>query len=262
MPTTCAIVLLVWGMMIRVEYPSNTALASRGLYIPGVAVHAQLWNLLPALLPTDSQRCDHLPLISTFCSAPLDRCIPSEAGEESRLSPSTDPQSKPGEDTLSSDRSIVGVSNDRIQHAFIATAGSDLSVSSEAEATPMGRAILRMLWHQRLGRMSARRLKNLHKSVKEVPTHLPLGDDISHCPTCLESKMRHKEAPSYAPQVATMPYEMLSIDFGFAVQKPDATKSSPREDDDELSTGRSTLLSSDAFTKLSLWARLSISSWC
>jgi Reverse transcriptase (RNA-dependent DNA polymerase)/GAG-pre-integrase domain len=230
------------------------------IYIPGIAVHAQLWNQLPAVRPTLAQRSEPLPKLADLLPSMVDCCSDSQ---ESTLPSVTEPSrllsgeetSKSGEDTLISSASgsataLVGQQN---QHAFIATADSDFSGSTPSDSRP-DRAALRMLWHQRLGHMSARRLKDLHKSVKGIPSNLPIGDGISQCPTCLASKMRRAEAARTSTSVASAPYEMLSIDFGFVVQKPDATKC-PSTDDDTLSPTKPPALplSTDSFSKLAPW---------
>jgi Reverse transcriptase (RNA-dependent DNA polymerase) len=237
------------------------------VYIPGIAIHAQLWNCLPAIRPTETQHRSPLPSLSEFISR---RGLLPESGTSLAttrdtlkvqhtescaqcvlLDPSPDacedPLSKSGEDTL-----VSPTTHD--QPAFIATADSDYS-SPQTPDTPTDRAILRMLWHQRLGHMASRRLKNLHKSVKGIPSNLPLGDEIGHCPVCLDCKMRRVEAPSSAPHTATLPYEVLSIDFGFVVQRPDATKYSIGEDHDGPLRPGTAPLPTDDFAKLTPWQR-------
>jgi Reverse transcriptase (RNA-dependent DNA polymerase)/GAG-pre-integrase domain len=227
---------------------------SEDIYIPGVAVHAQLWNQFPAVRPTALQQSAPLPRIADLLST-VNCHSQSVSGEDSNISSCATSES--GEDTM---KTLISSAAETIdpsdnQPSFIATADSDYSNAPPSASRP-DRAALRMLWHQRLGHMSARRLKDLHKSVKGVPSNLPLGDDISHCPICLGSKMRRAEAATTSSATASAPYEMLSIDFGFVVQKPDASKCSSTDTASQLPVKPlAAPLPDDAFTKLSPWDR-------
>jgi transposase InsO family protein len=86
------------------------------------------------------------------------------------------------------------------------------------------RRLLRTLYHQRLGHLGYRRLSTLHKYVDGVPAGLSGDDPIGACPVCLANKMQRSPTRASSPFVATQPFEGLSMDFGFVVQRPDRSK--------------------------------------
>ena len=79
-----------------------------------------------------------------------------------------------------------------------------------------------MLWHQRLGHLHARRVSKLHACVRGFP-QLPDRNELETCPICQEQKLhRSSSNPDNPTRTATLPYQGLSIDFGFIVQKSSA----------------------------------------
>ena len=47
---------------------------------------------------------------------------------------------------------------------------------------------LKLLWHQRLGHLHARRVSNLHRCVRSFP-QLPDRNELETCPICQEQKL-------------------------------------------------------------------------
>jgi transposase InsO family protein len=101
--------------------------------------------------------------------------------------------------------------------------GYDPNACFEAHETAR-RRLLRALYHQRLGHLGYRRLSTLHKYVDGIPAGLSGDDPIGACPVCLANKMQRSPTRVSSPFVATQPFEGLSMDFGFVVQRPDRSK--------------------------------------
>lgn len=74
----------------------------------------------------------------------------------------------------------------------------------------------RLLWHQRLGHVSDHYLYNAHKHIDGVPRFKHIDPILDTCPTCIRAKQTKEAAGPNSTQSATLPYQGLSIDFGFA----------------------------------------------
>jgi transposase InsO family protein len=114
------------------------------------------------------------------------------------------------------------------------------------------RRLLRTLYHQRLGHLGFRRLSSLHKAVDGIPSGLPDRDPIGACPVCLSNKLQRVPTRATSPFVATQPYEGLSMDFGFIVQRPDRGKMGPADQlfSSALRQEPESILSPDEFRQL------------
>jgi len=75
----------------------------------------------------------------------------------------------------------------------------------------------RVLWHQRLGHLNSRAVHDLYKAVDGVPA-VPLATELEKCPVCLAAKLKKAARGDLDSRKATVPYQGLSIDFGFVVQ--------------------------------------------
>ena len=77
----------------------------------------------------------------------------------------------------------------------------------------------KLLWHQRLGHPCDAYLYDAHKHIQGVPKFSKITTVLDQCPTCIQSKQT-KAAPGHnSTQVATQPYQGLSIDFSFSGMK-------------------------------------------
>ena len=77
---------------------------------------------------------------------------------------------------------------------------------------------LRILWHQRLGHMHSRRMSDLHRHIRGVPS-LPIATELDTCSVCAQAKLKkaaRRQEDSKAN--ATQCYQGISIDVGFLVQ--------------------------------------------
>jgi hypothetical protein len=75
----------------------------------------------------------------------------------------------------------------------------------------------RILWHQRLGHLHSRRVSDVHKYARGVPS-VPIAGELDKCPVCLHAKLRKAAAGKADSRRATQCHQGLSIDFGFIVQ--------------------------------------------
>ena len=87
----------------------------------------------------------------------------------------------------------------------------------------LNRRALYQLWHQRLGHLNYRRLSELHKHVKGVPK-LPMVDETVQCPICIQAKMHKADITGAFQTTPTAPNQVISVDFGFIVQKSKDTE--------------------------------------
>lgn len=74
----------------------------------------------------------------------------------------------------------------------------------------------RLLWHQRLGHPSDEYLYNAHKHIDGVPKFLHADPILDQCPTCIRAKQTKQAAGPNSTQIATIPFQGLSIDFAFS----------------------------------------------
>ena len=75
-----------------------------------------------------------------------------------------------------------------------------------------------MLWHQRLIHCGNFNFKDLHKHIDGIPDLSSFKlDDVTRCATCLKSKLT-KTSPGARNlrEMATRPYQLLNLDFGFS----------------------------------------------
>jgi hypothetical protein len=75
-----------------------------------------------------------------------------------------------------------------------------------------------MLWQQRLGHISFRRLSEMHRFVKGIP-QFKLPTELEECPICLAAKLCKTPKGTETTIRATACNQGLSINFGFMVQK-------------------------------------------
>jgi len=87
----------------------------------------------------------------------------------------------------------------------------------------LGRSALRMLWHQRLGHLNFRKLSELHKHTRGLPS-LSLPDVIDDCAVCMASKLRKVPRGHTNTMTATECLQGLGIDFAFMVQRSSDSK--------------------------------------
>jgi hypothetical protein len=79
----------------------------------------------------------------------------------------------------------------------------------------------RVLWHQRLGHMHARRVSEAHKYATGIPV-LPNASDLDKCPICARAKLHKAARGTASSRRATQCFQGISIDFGFIVQASNA----------------------------------------
>ena len=87
----------------------------------------------------------------------------------------------------------------------------------------LGRSALRMLWHQRLGHRNFRKLSELHKHTRGLPS-LSLPDVIDDCAVCLASRLRKARRGHTNTMTATESLQGLGIDFAFMIQRSSDAK--------------------------------------
>jgi hypothetical protein len=75
----------------------------------------------------------------------------------------------------------------------------------------------RILWHQRLGHLHSRRVSDVHKYARGVPS-VPIAGELDKCPVCLHAKLRKAAKSKADSRRATQCNQGLSVDFGFLVQ--------------------------------------------
>ena len=106
----------------------------------------------------------------------------------------------------------------------------------------------RWLWHQRLGHPSDYYLYNAHKHIDGVPEFKHMTSVLDQCPTCIAAKQSKNPAGPNSTRVATMPYQGLSVDFGFAGVR---SKNKDRQKDYVGHNGETAwILISDHFTRM------------
>ena len=76
----------------------------------------------------------------------------------------------------------------------------------------------RLLWHQRLLHAGNNILYNAHKHITGVPKFAHCNPMLEQCPTCLAAKLCKQAAGHNTTRRATVPFQVLSIDFGFTGQ--------------------------------------------
>lgn len=76
----------------------------------------------------------------------------------------------------------------------------------------------RLLWHQRLSHAGDDVLYNAHKHITGIPKFAHRDPVLEQCPTCLAAKLRKQAAGHNTTRRATVPFQGLSIDFGFTGQ--------------------------------------------
>jgi hypothetical protein len=79
----------------------------------------------------------------------------------------------------------------------------------------------RILWHQRLGHIHARRVSEAHKFATGIPV-LPNASDLDKCPICARAKLHKAARGTATSRRATQCFQGISIDFGFIVQTSNA----------------------------------------
>jgi hypothetical protein len=78
----------------------------------------------------------------------------------------------------------------------------------------------KILWHERLGHCHDDALYNAHKHIDGVPQFKKSTPVLDQCPICLAAKLKARSVdPSSTTRKASLPYQGLSIDFGFVGQK-------------------------------------------
>ena len=87
----------------------------------------------------------------------------------------------------------------------------------------LGRSALCMLWHQRLGHLNFRKLSELHKYTRGLPT-LSLPDVIDDCAFCMASKLLKVSRGHTNTMTATECLQGLGIDFAFMIQRSSDSK--------------------------------------
>jgi GAG-pre-integrase domain len=112
-------------------------------------------------------------------------------------------------------------------HRESPTFGMNIPLGAESEEendTPadylvrsLSRPALRMLWHQRLGRINFRRLSTMHRFVKGMP-EFTIPNALEECPVCLAAKLRKQPSSTVSTMKSTVCNQGTSIDFGFMVQ--------------------------------------------
>jgi len=108
----------------------------------------------------------------------------------------------------------------------------------------------RRLWHNRLCHLSPDTIQIAHKHVKGVPkftgdTYCPISDQ---CPTCIRAKLTRASPGKSGVDLATMPYNVISLDFSFSGM---VTKDSSRQEDIVGINGEvGWILAQDQFSKI------------
>jgi Reverse transcriptase (RNA-dependent DNA polymerase) len=221
------------------------------VHIEGTIIHGQLWNKDAMIMPTlDEHLGPAIAIRDAIAHIPPKPTEPTENLAIANILRGH----HTGEDAICGQTQVATPPTLEESDEFDATADSTL-LSLPPDSPGASKSVLRMLWHQRLGHISSRRLHDIHKAVIGVPQHIPLEDHASHCPTCLSNKMHRANAGPTVTTEATEPFQMLSVDFGFVVQKPDAQKRSTSEEADLSNDKSCKPLSSDQFDKLSPWAK-------
>jgi hypothetical protein len=78
----------------------------------------------------------------------------------------------------------------------------------------------KILWHEHLGHCHDEALYNTHKHIDGVPEFKKSTPVLDQCPICLAAKLKARSVhKSSATCKATIPYQGISIDFGFVGQK-------------------------------------------
>jgi Reverse transcriptase (RNA-dependent DNA polymerase) len=113
------------------------------------------------------------------------------------------------------------------------------------------RHYLLALLHQRLGHLHHRRLRDLHRFADGVPSSLYGIDEACTCGICLASKMRRTPSTNKPTRLASSPFEGLSVDLGFVVQRPDRSKTPTIDSGPPDSQYALSPLTCDSFDRLS-----------
>ena len=104
----------------------------------------------------------------------------------------------------------------------------------------------KLLWHQRLGHPCDQYLYDAHKHIDGVPKFSKITTVLDQCPTCIQSKQTKTAPGRNTTQVATQPYQGLSIDFSFSGM---SSKNTDRRADFEGINGETAwILITDHFT--------------
>jgi hypothetical protein len=171
------------------------------LVLRGVVVHGQLWTESAFVSPTLEQRSLAIP-DTTFSNffVVVSQGAPSSIVQDPPVPVMA--MSSPPEAVLTLPFSVSTLRS--------ATSHSASALSLHAQ---------QILWHARTGHINMRRLQEAHKFVDGIPSHLPSLDASNLCPVCLSCKMRRCPASKMSSRTARQPYEGISIDFGFIVQR-------------------------------------------
>jgi hypothetical protein len=93
----------------------------------------------------------------------------------------------------------------------------DIATPPTCTLSSLSRDQQRILWHQRLGHLHSRRVSDVHKYARGVPS-VPITGELDKCPVCLHAKLRKAAACKADSRRATQCHQGLSVDFGFIVQ--------------------------------------------
>lgn len=77
----------------------------------------------------------------------------------------------------------------------------------------------RVLWHQRLGHLNSRAVRNLYSAVEGLPkTHI--ASELEKCPVCLHAKLRKADRGRGNSRRATRCNQGISIDLVLLLSPP------------------------------------------
>lgn len=82
----------------------------------------------------------------------------------------------------------------------------------------LGHDQLRILWHQHLGHLHYRRIRDLHRTADGVP-QLATTHELAKCPVCLAAKLKRAARGLAESPPTTTCNQGISIDTGFVVQQ-------------------------------------------
>jgi hypothetical protein len=83
----------------------------------------------------------------------------------------------------------------------------------------LSRSALRLLWHQRLGHVNFRRLADMHRHSKGIPSFAIPDSATENCSVCLASKLRKTPRGHATTMKATQCMQGLGVNFAFMVQR-------------------------------------------
>ena len=191
------------------------------LHIPAVLRRGMLYTR-PLIAPTEEQRTGRRP------SASLPSCMDTskkvnQTTTDCQCCPDTVSTESPT-DTVndkSSSEPITDIKCDEPSSTplYCAACTEEPELPEVSDIHSLSRDQLKLLWHLRLGHLNAGRISTLHKCLRGFPK-LPDCNELEKCPICTENKLhRSSRNPSNSTRTATIPFQGLSVDFGFVVQK-------------------------------------------